>query len=189
MLRSDWRARAVVLRPATAFACAMMIWAGSGVAYAESLPASIRACAREPDSLKRLICFDKEVARYGDDSGSGDARRAPPPIGGAPIGGAPIAPAPSTASAPAAAPAPAPAAAQADAPKVPKHISAKVERIENFPDAVVLHLDNGQVWEQIQEASADLNLHAGDTVSIDRELGSYWLAGKSGTAMKVRQKK
>jgi len=184
MLRSDWRGRAVVARPATAFACAMMIWAGSGVASAETLPASIKACAREPDSLKRLICFDKEVARYGDDSGSGDAGRAPPRIGGAP---APAA-APSAAPAPAPVPAPATAPAQADAPK-PKHIAAKVERIENFPDAVILHLDNGQVWEQIQEASADLNLHAGDAVSIDRELGSYWLSGKGGDAMKVRQKK
>jgi hypothetical protein len=53
----------------------------------------------------------------------------------------------------------------------------------------VLHLDNGQTWEQVQEASADLHLRAGDTVKIDRQLGDYWLSGRYGVAMKVRQKK
>jgi hypothetical protein len=53
---------------------------------------------------------------------------------------------------------------------------------------MVVHLDNNQVWEQIQEASADVNLHKGDSVTIDREMGSYWLSG-SGAPMKVRQRK
>src|SRR5258708_7473800 len=49
----------------------------------------------------------------------------------------------------------------------PRHIGARIVSIQNFPDAIVVHLDNNQVWEQIQEASADANLHAGDAVSID----------------------
>lgn len=33
-------------------------------AWAQTIPASVRACTLETDSLKRLVCFDKEVARY-----------------------------------------------------------------------------------------------------------------------------
>ena len=155
-------------------AAAVTLCALSPAAYAESLPAGIRACAHEPDSLKRLLCFDKEVARYSDEpAATNDGRRIPPGGQPAPVGARADAPAP-------VAPAP---------PAVPKHIAAKVVSVENFPDAIVVHLDNGQVWEQIQESSADANLRAGDTVSIDQELGSYWLSGKNGAALKVKQKK
>jgi len=54
---------------------------------------------------------------------------------------------------------------------------------------VVLHLDNGQVWEQVQIVSGDLSLQVGDTVKIDRQLGSYWLSGPHLSGMKVVQKK
>jgi hypothetical protein len=82
-----------------------------------------------------------------------------------------------------------PPVAPAAPAKEPRHIAARIVSVENFPDALVVHLDNDQVWEQIQEAPADMNLHAGDTISIDRELGSFWLSGRSGTAMKVKRKK
>jgi hypothetical protein len=138
-------------------------------ARADSVPASIRACTLETDSLKRLVCFDRELARYSDQPSTGDAKQVPP--------------------APTAAASAAPAAAAAAAPaKPPRHIAARIVSIENFPDALVLHLDNDQVWEQIQVASAEVNLHAGDTVSIDREMGSFWLSGSNGAAMKVKQK-
>ncbi len=50
----------------------------------------------------------------------------------------------------------------------------------------MVFLDNSQVWEQIQEASAEIHLKAGDTVTIDRSLGYYWLSGRDGVAVKVR---
>jgi hypothetical protein len=31
---------------------------------AESLPASVRACAAIADSLQRLVCYDREVAKF-----------------------------------------------------------------------------------------------------------------------------
>ena len=34
------------------------------VASAQSLPSSVAACAAEKDSLNRLVCFDREVAKY-----------------------------------------------------------------------------------------------------------------------------
>ena len=145
------------------------------IARADSVPASIRACSLESDSLKRLVCFDREVARYSGQPSTGDAKQVPsasPPAGSADQPAAPAA-----------------AAAAAAPVKLPRHIAARIVSIESFPDTLVVHLDNEQVWEQIQEASADVNLHAGDAVSIDREMGSYWLSGSGGTAIKVRQKK
>jgi len=173
-----------------ALICALVL---APLAHAESVPASVRACTLETDSLKRLICFDREVARYSDQPSTGGATPAAP--------GVPptrdLRSQPTTPKVPPGPPRedrsdsgdqPVAPAAPAAAPK-PRHIAARIVSIENFPDALVLHLDNDQVWQQIQEASADANLHAGDTVSIDRELGSYWLSGSNGVAIKVKQKK
>jgi hypothetical protein len=159
-------------------------------ARAESVPASVRACILETDSLKRLICFDREVARYSDQPATGDSKQVPP-------AGPPARDLRSQPTTPKVLPGP-PREDRSDsgdqptaaAPaKSPRHIAARVLSIENFPDALVVHLDNDQVWQQIQEAPADVNLHAGDTVSIDRELGSFWLSGSNGVAIKVKQKK
>lgn len=51
---------------------------------------------------------------------------------------------------------------------------------------MVLHLDNGQVWQQIGRASGDLTLRVGDSVTIERHLGSYWLSARYVSDMKVR---
>jgi hypothetical protein len=53
---------------------------------------------------------------------------------------------------------------------------------------MVLHLDNGQVWQQLQQVPGDLTLQVGDTVKIDKRLGSYWLTGPHVSGMKVRQR-
>jgi hypothetical protein len=166
------------------------------VARADSLPASIRACAQESDSLKRLICFDKEVARYNDQPSAGappaasssgrDLRSQPttPTVKPGPpredrsdSSGSVQTPSTAATSPPAQTPA-----------SPPRHITARILSIENFPDAIVVHLDNGQVWQQIQEATASVSLRPGDTVSIDREMAAFWLSGKDGVAVKVRQK-
>lgn len=184
--------KAALVCPALIYALAL-----APVARADSVPASIRACALESDSLKRLVCFDREVARYSGEPSTGDAKqvspasppsrdlRAQPTTPKVPPG-----PPREDQSGSADQPAGPAAAAAAPAPvKLPRHIAARIVSIESFPDTLVVHLDNAQVWEQIQEASADVNLHAGDSVSIDREMGSYWLSGSGGTAIKVRQKK
>jgi len=53
---------------------------------------------------------------------------------------------------------------------------------------MILHLDNGQVWQEVQSVSGDLSLKEGDSVTIDRHFGSYWLTGPHVSSMKVRQK-
>jgi hypothetical protein len=196
MQRSDRRSSAAVVSQA-ALVCPALIYALAlaPIARADSVPASIRACALESDSLKRLICFDREVARYSGQPSTGDAKQVPPasppardlraqPTTPRVPPGPPQEDQSGSADQPAA-----PATAAAAPVKLPRHIAARIVSIESFPDAIVVHLDNEQVWEQIQEASADVNLHAGDAVSIDREMGSYWLSGSGGTAIKVRQKK
>ncbi len=67
-------------------------------------------------------------------------------------------------------------------------IAARVVRIENYEDEIIVHLDNGQVWQQVEEAQADANLRPGDAVTIVRSSGSYWLSGRNGAALKVRRK-
>jgi hypothetical protein len=179
--------QAALVWPALIYALAL-----APIARADSVPASIRACALESDSLKRLVCFDREVARYSGQPSTGDAKQVPPASPPArDLRSQPtiptVPPGPPRESGSADQPA-APAAAAAPV-KLPRHIAARIVSIESFPDTIVVHLDNAQVWEQIQEASADVNLHAGDAVSIDREMGSYWLSGSGGIAVKVRQKK
>jgi len=192
MGRSNRTGSAAVVSQAALVCLALVFALGlAPIARADSVPASIRACALESDSLKRLICFDREVARYSGQPATGDAKQVPP----ATPPGRDLRSQPTTPKVPPredqsdSGDQPAAPAAAAAPVKLPRHIAARVVSIERFPDAIVVHLDNQQVWEQIQEASADLNLHAGDTVSIDREMGSYWLSGSGGTAIKVRQKK
>jgi hypothetical protein len=70
----------------------------------------------------------------------------------------------------------------------PRHIAARVVSVGGYADEIVLHLDNGQIWQQVQATDADPNLQPGDAVTIDRSLGSYWLSGPSGTALKVKRR-
>ena len=177
MLRSDRRTTSVTtLRDALLAVTVSCVLAQA--AYAESLPASVRACAQETDSLKRLICYDREVAKYSDQPSTGGGKT--PPVAGpaAPAGGGSLGNS-----------SPQPAPAPASPSEAPRHISAKIVSIENFPDEIVVHLDNGQVWQQVQEATASVSLRPGDTVTIDREMAAYWLSGSDGVAVKVRQKK
>ncbi len=82
-----------------------------------------------------------------------------------------------------------PQPAQPSAPKEPRRVTARIVSVEGSPDEKVLRLDNGQVWEQVQEATAEMGLRAGDTVTIEKGImGGYWLGGRSQGIMKVRQR-
>ena len=67
-------------------------------------------------------------------------------------------------------------------------VTARVASLDRWPDAMVLHLDNGQVWQQIGRASGDLSLQVGDSVTIEKHLGSYWLSSRHVSNMQVRLK-
>ena len=86
-----------------------------------------------------------------------------------------------------------PGSAPADVPTVapvgpaaPRHVAARISSIEHFPDYVVVHLDNQQTWKQVSDSPGGLVLRNGDPVTIDKQMGSYWLAGPKGEAVQVR---
>ena len=169
---------------------------------AEPLPASVRACTAETDRERRLNCFDREVARFPDSQATSQAARnqptapssAPPPSATPPRSTAPAAEAAAKVPAANAASAnvssgtsDAAAPRKADNAK-PSRIAARLVSIDRSPNEMVLHLDNGQVWEELQGVAGDLSLKVGDNITIDRRLGSYWLTGPHVSGMKVRQK-
>ena len=175
-----------------------LIWA------AESLPASVRACTAETDSLRRLMCFDREVAKFPDPKAAAQTNRSQPAATTATSSPPPPPPPASPSARPSAAPptasssastnaaatesADAPAAAsKTDTGTKPSRITARVVSIDHSPNEMVLHLDNGEVWQQIQGIAGDLSLKAGDSVTIDKHLGGYYLNGPHVSGMKVRQ--
>ena len=161
-------------------------------ALAQNVPAGLRACAAEADSARRLACYDREMARL-----------AQPPAAPAAPAPAPVAPAtPAPTSEPTSTPMTPPAAAapQTAATAAPHRswvgkilggssappVTAQIASMERSSNAMVLHLDNGQVWQQIGRASGDLTLEVGDSVTIEKHLGSYWLSAKHVSDMQVR---
>lgn len=177
--------------------CVVSVYALSPRASAESLPASVRSCAAETDAGRRLACYDNAVARFTENAPPAETKRAATTecCAGAPVGGvhadSKLSTVPSSAK-----------PGQADlseahkeikgdsAQKESRHLTARVVSINSRQGEMVLHLDNGQVWKQVQEATADMNLQPGDTVTIDRSLlGSYWLGGRTEGIVKVRREK
>ena len=164
------------------------------VRAADPLPASVRACAVVTDVLQRLSCYDREVARYPVPQAKSATTGAPAPS--APTLAPQAAPPPpsasntATPSAPSAASGAKTAAPAADAAATDnsKHLVAHLVTIERLPGEMILHLDNGQVWQEVQSVSGDLSLREGDAVTIDKHFGSYWLSGPHVSSMKVRQK-
>jgi hypothetical protein len=171
------------------------------VRAADPLPASVRACAAIPDVLQRLSCYDREVARYPAPQAKPSAATGAP-AATSPQAAAKVATAPgantATAGAPnssanagssaSAAASGADATAGTAAADSTQHFVAHLVSIERLPNEMILHLDNGQVWQEVQSVSGDLSLKEGDAVTIDRHFGSYWLTGPHVSSMKVRQK-
>ncbi len=180
--------------------CVLALLGCPGIPWAQSLPASVRACAAEADAERRHACYDREITRILDAEKAAASRQSPAPPQDA--AARRTAPGPSTAASPTAAVVAKPAAAaprespadQANEPRVTAtrsgdRVSARIVSIDTAPDELVMHLDNGEVWEQADRTSGGLGLRAGDTVTIEKHLGSYWLAARHVSGMKVRKKK
>ncbi|HEY7887055.1 MAG TPA: hypothetical protein VIC29_02370 [Steroidobacteraceae bacterium] len=166
--------------------------------WAQNVPAGLRACTAETDSARRLDCYDSEMARLS---------QPPAPPAAAPsrpkpdfASGAAAAPATHTPTSTPVAPLPPAAAPQPAATPAPhhswvgkifgggpsEHLTARIAGLDRSPNAMVLHLENGQVWQQIGRASGDLTLQVGDSVTIEKHLGSYWLSASHVSDMQVR---
>jgi len=160
---------------------AVMPLLATPVLAADALPASVRACSTLTDSLQRLVCYDREVAKYPAPAAKAAGKSAPVEQPGAdgPAAGA------GAASAPGAAPK---SNSTVGFDTGDAHITAHIVSIDHQPNEMILHLDNGQVWQEVQSVSGDLSLREGDAVKIDRHLGSYWLSGPHVSSMKVQRK-
>jgi predicted flap endonuclease-1-like 5' DNA nuclease len=182
----------------------------SAAALAQSPPDPLEACAQKADAAARLACFDQEMQRR-------HASNAPHPAPTATAAATAAAPAAAaTAHAAAASPAArastAPAATSAAAhvdenaglsgpalrkklheqgveetPK-PKPIAAQVARAVWRPDhRYTLALDNGQVWEQVDEQQG-VYVDAHDTVTISPGvLGAFFLETSKQKSFRVRR--
>ena len=178
------------------FAGALSLYALPVRCLAQTVPASLRACTAVSDPSRRLACYDREMARLSPSPARRPVEPAPPAPDHA-ASPVPTARSPATANPPPAAPAV--ATQEAPAPTTASrlkrifassgswHLTARVARLDRSPDATVLHLDNGQVWQQVGRASGDLSLRTGDSVTIEKHLGSYWLSSRYISNMKVRQ--
>jgi len=193
-----------------------VVWTTAAPVWAaDSFAAGVLTCAAEADRDRRLDCYDRAVANYTAGLTAGkrnpSAGAAPVADTGA---GATTAPAsrgsgasrPSGPSAPAEPTPPPPArpgrldtsdpaaagsnAAPVDAAAKPapsnRHFFGRIVSVDYFPDYVVVHLDNEQVWKQVSESPGAAALHTGDPVTIDKSFGSYWLAGPKGEAVQVQ---
>lgn len=171
--------------------CVLPLCGLSAGAFAQSVPPGLRACMTEADSLRRLVCYDKEMARLTSPPAA-TAAMPPPPL---PTPTPTPTPPPPAATAPPAPPAP----AASSLPATPHHsrwkifaggsdarVTAHVASLDRSSNAMVLHLDNGQAWQQIGRVSGDLTLREGDSVTIEEHLGSYWLSSRYVSDMKVR---
>jgi hypothetical protein len=150
---------------------------------ADSFAAGVLSCAAETDREHRLDCYDRAVASYTARLSDGK-RGAAAASGGTAASGAAAARS-GALNGPAAATA-LPAVAALATAAAARHSAARIVSIDNFPDYVVVHLDNQQIWKQVSESSGGPLLRKGDPVTVDREMGSYWLAGPRGEAVQVK---
>jgi len=131
---------------------------------------SLRACAAIQRDTERLICYDRAVARLAE----GKDTDAPPPSAEELFGAGRVAreTRPDT---------------QVKREELAK-ITARVKKLRNTADgALVLELDNGQVWQQVS-SDVTLVVDEGDTVTISRgALGSYRLSGPGNRIARVRR--
>lgn len=167
---------------------------------AQNVPAGLRACTAETDSARRLGCYDREMARLSQPPAPSAAAPSPPKPDLA-SGSATAPAAPASPSTPATPP-PAAASPRAAATAAPHHswvgkilgssssqpVTAQIASLDRSPNAMILHLDDGEVWQQIGRASGDLTLEVGDSVTIEKHLGSYWLSAAHVSDMQVRRR-
>jgi hypothetical protein len=131
-------------------------------AAAQTLPASLQACAQERDDSRRLRCYDREMARYvtAPEQTFGLSQQQVRKVQHL---------------------------EQKDSGK-PVSLTAKVVRLtQRRYGEFVVTLDNDQVWLQVAGEGTVL-LNVGDTVTLKPGLlGSYFLITPAGSATRVKR--
>jgi hypothetical protein len=179
---------------------ATCLLASAAAPASESLLAVVRSCAAQADDSARLQCYDRGVARFAGADNVAGSDTVCSDTGFSKPAGRPKSPAATQVAT-------APNApnttdqfgltsgqvlrkdSNGERPPALKQLTARIVTLAHGPGgALVLHLDNSQVWEQTEDGP-DLKLAAGDPVTIDRGLlGAYWLSAHSRhLAIKVRR--
>ena len=167
---------------------AILVFTLPVAASADALRDELRVCRDLPDDDARLICYDAAVDRSRQDAYSRPAPASEPSPAVTPAGpaAAPAAAAATTATA---------GLSQEDlfgqtSDEVERTVeeatgderidslSATVTKLREYTyDKMLITLDNGQVWKQID--TSNLRLRVGDTIDIERaSLGSFLLRKK-----------
>lgn len=155
---------------------------------ADALPPQLLACADEVDVMRRLSCYDREMAALIGTPATQVAQ-------------APAVPAESDTPSPEPDPVPRvpePMPAPPDPEpedfglenKGPREITARVTDIRTRPyGEMIIQLDNGQVWEQ-KHRDQRFRLEVGDEVTITKGLISgYRLSGAGNNSIQVKRRK
>jgi hypothetical protein len=181
--------RSASIAPACALAALLAQASVSQAATGATPPPHFMACASETDDSRRLACFDAAVARVATSAGPS----APADAGLSAKGGG-------TATAPVVAAPPLSKeekfglrgelkeekARQAPELAELKELQAQVTNVAVKPHGqLILTLDNGQVWHEIQ-ANSGIRVKAGDRVTIrSGALGSFSVVAPNGRSSKV----
>jgi hypothetical protein len=183
-------------RDFTRAAAGLVLAALGSTAAAAEIPEGLRRCATESDDLRRLACYDAEIAGSGrvisNASGNVAGASAATPDPSAAKAASDAAPKPDSSAA--ATKAPADPADEFGLRRDPKkepgtkaaEVSSSVAAFSRGVDRrLVVTLENGQVWREIAPNEA-VRLQTGDTVRIERgSLGSFLLVAPNKRSTKV----
>ena len=172
----------------------LLVWATTlalpAAAAAESLPAGVRSCTAETDPDRRLACFDREVARFPVPAAKAAAPSAPmatPAAGETSL--------PSTANVATAntATAPVETSKPQQQPSAKKdsqqRVTARIVTIKRSPSEMLLTLDNGQVWEQMDDTMVTAGRMTNPKVTITRGLLNSFYISVEGVSDSVEIKR
>ncbi len=168
-------------RAAVAAVGVLLIYSTSTRAALPPLPPAVLACADETDVLRRLSCFDREVAPYrqsksADKSPSAESKSTAPAVEAPAAAGKNVAEGRTS------------EATAANAAPIAKHFSGRVVKLDHHADGFTVYLDNGQVWQYSDPTPASDAPRVGDDVNIDRSMGSYWLSSYVGQSLQVKRR-
>lgn len=146
--------------------CALSSFGGAPI-FAQTVPVELRECAGETDNVRRLACYDREMARISE-----QAQSAPKPA-------EPSAPQADQFGLP---------SQQHKQPASTRNLVAQVAQVfERKSGGLSIELDNGQVWQQA-ESTTGFYVKSGDRVTIaPGALGSFWMTTGSRPAARVRR--
>src|SRR5882724_11311829 len=164
------------------------------VASAQSLPPSVAACTAEKDSLARLVCFDREVAKFTQSAAVAAPRPAPP------AAAVPTAPAAPTASVPTpAAPTPAAVSTPGAAPTPPTPAVAATPAAVATPNADKFGMSNelarkraearqevDTTPKELRGAVTDIKAKPYGELVLTLDNGQVWLQNEANTTFIIK---